>query len=310
MSLPAVSICVCTFHRPIGLSRLLQSLRNLDPSGPSYEVIVVDNDTHESARPVVRQAQAEGMVIRYFVETVQSIALARSRAVGEAAAEWVAFIDDDEEADPRWLVKLWEKTRMEGVDGVFGSIKRRFERGTREWIRNSYPTLERANGYIRWNDTATGNALVRRSAMLSTGCLFNPAYGRTGGEDTELFKRMVEAGSRFVGVSSSIVYESLPASRTTIRYLLRWWFSNGITFSEIDMAGVNIWQLNPRFSRRLWVVCCLSLIGLYELGFSPERGSRRLQKACFEAGILFGKLTGMRLKRTKAKDDVPLQVEL
>ena len=61
-----VSVCICTFRRPDGLSRLLRSLRDMPATSPRFEIIVVDNDaarSGESATDFMREIQAEGFTI-------------------------------------------------------------------------------------------------------------------------------------------------------------------------------------------------------------------------------------------------------
>ena len=48
-----VSVCVATCGRPIGLANLLGALEVLEiPAGVTLQVVVVDNDSGESARAV------------------------------------------------------------------------------------------------------------------------------------------------------------------------------------------------------------------------------------------------------------------
>ncbi len=215
--LPEISICICTFQRSVGISSLLRSLRSLDPATPSREVIVIDNDAERSAEPIVRQANADALEVIYDVEPVRSIALARTRSVRYSQGEWIAFIDDDEGADPRWLLELWTFAHASHVNGVFGFVGRRFETAIPEWIRAAYPAQERTIGaLLRWGQTGTGNALVRRSALFALGELFNPAYGLTGGEDSDIFYRMEKRGAVFMAVRSAVVYESVTCASSKL----------------------------------------------------------------------------------------------
>ena len=286
---------------------MLRSLQRLDPATPSREVIVVDNDGQRSAEPIVRQAIADGIEILYEVEPVQSIALARTRSVRCAQGTWVAFVDDDEEADPRWLLELWTLAQDRDVDGAFGVVRRRFEPATPDWIRTVYPNHERTSGaLLRWWEAATNNALVRRSAMLALGELFNPTYALTGGEDSDLFQRMAQRGSALVGVSSAVVYETVPAGRATVAYLLRWWLGAGALFARMNIATVPIWRLKLWLLGRVLLLAGYGLAGAVCFLFSRARGLRYFLRAAYEAGILFGKLTGSLVQRYPIRDQLPL----
>jgi len=92
-----VSICIATYRRPEGLSRLLDSLERLKlPTGVRVEIIVVDNDYNASAASIVLSRSSSLEPIHYCVEPRRNIALARNRALVEASGEWILFIDDDE----------------------------------------------------------------------------------------------------------------------------------------------------------------------------------------------------------------------
>jgi succinoglycan biosynthesis protein ExoM len=104
-------VCVCTCHRPMLLARCLASLAT--PSLPptfSVSLAVVDNDLDAGARPIVERFAAQFPFPLFYVhESVRGIACARSPALEKAMAlggEWIAMLDDDEVADPRWLAHL------------------------------------------------------------------------------------------------------------------------------------------------------------------------------------------------------------
>ena len=49
-----ISICICTYKRPIFLDRLLVTLQNLKTEDQfKYSVVVVDNDSNKSGEDIV-----------------------------------------------------------------------------------------------------------------------------------------------------------------------------------------------------------------------------------------------------------------
>ena len=98
-----VTVCVATYKRPDGLRKLLDSLQQ-QVDAPPFEIVVVDNDREESARRVVEAAKGDP-AIRYLVEPRRGLAQVRNRSVAESQATFLAFIDDDEWATPRWLAR-------------------------------------------------------------------------------------------------------------------------------------------------------------------------------------------------------------
>src|SRR5471032_84020 len=96
-----VSVCVSTRARPAGLEILLGSLA-AQRDAPPFEVVVIDNDLAGSARPVADRF-ADCLTIVYDVEPVPGVSTARNRSVARSRAPLLAFIDDDERAEPGWL---------------------------------------------------------------------------------------------------------------------------------------------------------------------------------------------------------------
>jgi succinoglycan biosynthesis protein ExoM len=277
-----VSVCICTFHRPARLLQLLRSLQCLAPGTPRFEVIVVDNDPERTGEPAVSQARANGLEVHYAVEPVRGIARARNRSVAPARGEYVAFIDDDEEADPQWLANLLPEVLRFGADGGIGPVIPKFSDGTPRWLieggffeRPRLPT----GTILGAKRTRTGNALIRRRLLTALPGPFNDGYDLTGGEDSELFRHLVAGGARFIAVDSAIVYEHLSSQRTTIRWLLQRRFMNGMSGARLDYTGA---AARPRGWRRVELVastCKWGVLGLAAFPFSRTYGLDRLALA-------------------------------
>src|SRR6202795_4584901 len=73
-----ITVCVCTYKRPLLLRRLLDHLIEQDNSGRfTFSIVVVDNDELGSARDLVAEFAPRALSIHYFVEPRQNIALGR-----------------------------------------------------------------------------------------------------------------------------------------------------------------------------------------------------------------------------------------
>jgi succinoglycan biosynthesis protein ExoM len=233
---PDVSICVATFRRPRGLARLLDSLARLAlPKDLVVEIVVVDNDAVGEARSQALAASEAARSVRWFVEPRQNISLARNRAVSEARGRWLAFIDDDEVADENWLAAFWAEVESGAGDGFFGPVLPRLDTVAIPWLgvetffsRRRHPSGKR----IEACETSTSNALVLHS--LFADCRFDPAWGRTGGEDSEIFDRILAAGARFLWCDEAIVCETIPASRYRLGWLAQRAFRGGMSFTRLQ----------------------------------------------------------------------------
>lgn len=101
---PELTAVVCTRDQPEGLAKCLSSLQ-----AQSYrraEVLVVDNaSTTDAARSVVEKSVGP-LPVRYVYEPRAGLSRARNRSLEEASTELIAWIDDDETADPHWLCEI------------------------------------------------------------------------------------------------------------------------------------------------------------------------------------------------------------
>ncbi len=221
-----ISVCVCTFKRPRMLAHLLETLGKQETRGRfSYSIVVVDNDRAESARDVVERARRDSSIaIRYELEPEQNIALARNRALTAADGDFLAGIDDDEYADGPWLCELYDAAKSSGADGILGPVVPAFETPPPAWVTKGAVFERKAfpSGTILKNpsDTRCGNFLLSRK-VVQTEDLFNPEFGKTGGEDVDFFKRMMERGFTFRWSQEAKVYETVPAGRLRRTYLLK-----------------------------------------------------------------------------------------
>ena len=116
-----ISVVTPTYNRPAPLERALASLmaqRGLQDLSP--ELIVVDNSADANARELVaRLAEKSPFPLHYVSEPRPGVANARNAGAAAAQGRWIAFLDDDEEADPDWLAALARVARERKADAVF-----------------------------------------------------------------------------------------------------------------------------------------------------------------------------------------------
>jgi succinoglycan biosynthesis protein ExoM len=210
------------------------------PNGTSLEIIVVDNDDAGTAGELVRKAaMATSIPIRYEIEPIQNIALARNRTIAMAQGEWLAFIDDDETAEPGWLSTLLAASTRYNADIVSGLIMPVYDPSVPDWIKKSGiigKPRPPSGTALDTDKLSTGNALVRAELLLGLERHFDASYGLTGGSDTELFERLLAAGARAVSCPEAVVWHEIPQSRTTLRYLVKKAVRHGETSVRIKYA--------------------------------------------------------------------------
>jgi glycosyltransferase involved in cell wall biosynthesis len=239
-----VSICVCTYRRPELLERLLAGAILQKTDGLfGYSVVIVDNDSEESARETVETYALRSKIpIDYHVEPEQNIALARNRAVKNAKSDLIVFIDDDEIPDEDWLLNLYEAFCRFQADGILGPVKPYFETQPPGWIISSKICERRSfsTGTILRDAryTRTGNVLLKREILVDGGDPFNPLFGKTGGEDGDFFRRRLQKGNRFIWCNEACVSEIVPPERFRRSYWVRKAFLQGSAFAKSERISL------------------------------------------------------------------------
>lgn len=207
------------------LARLLSELGEQETEDLfDYSTVIVDNDAAESARQTVESwSRRSKNPIRYCVEPEQSIALARNRAVENARGDFIAFIDDDEFPTRSWLRNLFKAYYELKADGVLGPVLPHYETTPPDWIvkgkfheRPSHKT----GTILDWSNTRTGNVLLRRDLFDSRDNMFRPEFG-SGGEDRDLFRRMIGQGCQFAWCAEAPVFEAVPPERCKRSFMVR-----------------------------------------------------------------------------------------
>jgi succinoglycan biosynthesis protein ExoM len=287
---PDVSICIAA-TRPAGLARLLESLaRQKLPKGPSFEVVLVDDAPCEASRAAAAAWCGPGG-LRRFEAGERNIAAARNRAVDEAAGRWLAFVDDDETAEEDWLAAHFDRVRRGESDGFFGPVLPRLESAATPWlgVEAFYARPRHATGTLLGPaELRTGNALAR--ASLFQGRRFDPALGRSGGSDSELFGRMLRAGARFEWCDEARVVEWIPPDRHRPRWLARRAFRGGFVSTRLALARGGAGSGRPALARAL---AAHALLGA-ALPFAALRGRpaafRVWLRLCTQAGHVWAHL--------------------
>src|SRR4051794_17325807 len=94
---PDVSIVISTYNRCSMLPLALESVLRQDTPGFSYEVVVVDNNSTDNTRNVIRSFEScsDGK-LRYFFEAKQGLSHGWNTGIDASLAPIIAFTDDDQ----------------------------------------------------------------------------------------------------------------------------------------------------------------------------------------------------------------------
>ncbi|WP_300425310.1 glycosyltransferase family 2 protein [uncultured Hyphomonas sp.] len=261
-----IDICVCTYRRP----SIEDTLRSLDrqtlPDGVSARAIVIDNDETPSARDRVEAIAANlSMPVKYIHAPANNISIARNAGLDAATAQWIAFIDDDEVAEPDWLASLLQMARVNSLDAVFGPAIAVYPETAPNWMRqqdyhSNVPV--RRGGVVQTGHTC--NALMRASSPIVKGQRFLIEKGNTGGEDTEFFFRLWYAGAKFGISEAAIVHEAVDPKRLDSEWIRQRKFRSGMSFGYHSLTTRNTVTLTITVLASLAkIVFCYAMAGIF-----------------------------------------------
>lgn len=235
-----VAICICTYRRPDGLRRVLRSLSALKlESHPMAHVtiVVVDNDAEGDSALVVDEAAAYvPFPIRVNIEPRRGISHARNRCVALASGcDLIAFIDDDETAEPDWLSALLSTMEQFHADVVTGPVLSVFESTPPQWILDGrFLDRDRFRTGAELETAKTGNVLIRKSLLDHVNGPFDHRFALTGGEDALLFMQLQSMGARLVWCDEAVVNEVIAGNRLNVKWTARRAFRLGNTITRCE----------------------------------------------------------------------------
>ena len=219
----AVTVVVCTRERPETLRETLDSLAALE--WDDLEVVVVDNapTTPRTAELVAHEFPD----FRYVREDTAGLSHARNAGLHAATSTIVAFTDDDVIVDPQWVRSLIAGfSAGEDIGCVTGSVPSGELRNAVQsyfdarvsWsklivprvFRLSEPPADLPMFPFCVGEFGTGaNFAVRRATMIGLGG-FDSALGAgtvtQGGEDLDMFLRILYADAAIVVVPAAVVW--------------------------------------------------------------------------------------------------------
>ena len=214
---PSVSVVIPTCADAVVLERTIASV--LSTRYEPMEVLVVENrPPAASTRRVVEEVFGRGPV-RYIEEPRRGASWARNAGLARASGEVIAFTDDDVVVDIDWIevaiAAFRETPNAACVTGRILPLARgtrpqvlfhqltTFDKGSERQVfrlpesRGVHPLFPYVAGHIG----SGANIFIRRDVALQMGG-FDPNLGpgtpALGGEDLDLFIRLVHAGHTIV----------------------------------------------------------------------------------------------------------------
>jgi GT2 family glycosyltransferase len=222
---PPITVVVCTRERPGALARCVDSL--LRQQYPAFRVLVVDNAPTTDATAEVARAAGRRGPVDYLLEPTAGLSFARNAAVAAAPGEILAWIDDDEVADPHWLAEvaraLAEHPDADVVSGVI--VPAELETRAQLWFEQfgghskgrgftpdvfSPATAHRQSPLYPLPPFGTGANMTFRPGVIERIGGFDTALGAgtpaMGSEDTLAFTQVLVGGGTIVYQPSAVTH--------------------------------------------------------------------------------------------------------
>lgn len=244
-------VAVLTYRRPDDLGAILPLLIDqVERVDLPASVLVVDNDA--AGTGAAAASALENPLVRAVVEPRPGIAAARNRALAEADADLLVFIDDDERPSEDWLALLLATYRCDRPAGVVGPVVSEFESEPDPWIKAGrfFDRKRHPTGTLV-DVAATNNLLLDLRRIRAMDLRFDERFGITGGSDTLFTRQLVAGAGPLVWCDEAVVVDKVPSSRVTRRWVLRRAYRFGNGWSRTSIALTSGWS--GRLRTRVWL---------------------------------------------------------
>ena len=216
-------IGVATYGRSEYLKLCLTSLAQLQlPDNTLVHLVLVDNNKEPQAEPSLNSIEFP-FSLHYFHETERGIVHARNRILDASenlAADYLAFIDDDETVDKNWLVSAMGSL-SENFSIVTGPCEFLFERPS-QWISHSRIFRSKSpDSGPHFGTASTRNVVMKMDIIAEHKLRFEKKLNWVGGSDTYFFIQARDLGYRTYWNNQMPVIERIPKSRSNFRWLLK-----------------------------------------------------------------------------------------
>ena len=261
-----LSVVVCTRNRAASLARTLESLAAATPPRRELEVVVVDNGSEDDTQSVIARFR-ERLPLRGVLEPRVGVSHARNAGVMAARGEHLLWTDDDVTVCRDWI-RIYEQAIEQNPHAAFfgGPIRVRFVGDPPHWIRTQLSVGASAfSGLEIRTPILPMDAISRRLPFGANMAIrakeqrehaFDPSLGRQpwrhgmlSGEETDVLKRIAQAGATGLWVPEASVEHWIEPERQNVAYVRRFYVGMGYLAAQRGIVKGRI--ANERARRRL-----------------------------------------------------------
>lgn len=249
--LPSVSVIVSTYTEN-RLGYVLDCLRSLKAQSLEPEEIILVVDRSENLEGFYKNVVPQG--VKLIVSKGFGLSNARNSGIKSSKGEFIAFIDDDAVADTNWLQNMVRNYVDSDVIGVGGLVKAVWESGQPLWFPDELNWIVGCS-YDRktkrtWVRNPIGcNMSFRRRVFDEVG-YFSSEFGRYGSrlitaEESDFCMRIhgMIVGAKICFDPLAVVYHKIPHARSSLKYLAKRSFYEGLSKALIFKRTDNLKQM-------------------------------------------------------------------
>ncbi len=196
--LPAISVIIPLYNKAAYVRRCVASIQV--QTMRDFEVVVIDDGSTDTSYEDFRRATADDPRFRIIRQANGGVSRARNAAIAECRADWVAFLDADDEWTPGFLRSILGAIEQSPAAVVVGSAFKVIQDEQREFIRRarfaSNTSVGIAEFFHSWAQLGNcplfiGASAAKRSELQAIGG-FVP--GMNLGEELLVFIRLLDRG--------------------------------------------------------------------------------------------------------------------
>lgn len=284
-----ISVIICTYNRDKYIYGVLQSIALNDYPKSKYEIVLVNNNGTDNTEAEVARFASDypDVTLRTFVETNQGLSYARNRGIKESGGNILIYVDDDATVNKEYLsgyAAFFEANP--DISAAGGPIIPDYEEGEEpEWM--TYFIKRLLTAYLYFGDKERefpgknypggGNAAYRKAVFEKVG-LYNVELGRSGGnlgggEEKDIFNKMIAAGMKFRYIPQPVLYHKIPKYKLEKDYFNRLTCGIGASEKARTLAVSKGCYIKRLFAELIKWGGTLVLWCWYAIQFKPGRGN-------------------------------------
>ncbi len=315
---PEISVVISTYNRCDELPSAINSIIAQDKPNTFFEIIVVDNNSTDNTRQVVKTLiESAAADLRYVFEPKQGVSHARNAGIANAKAPIVAFFDDDVRVSENWIARIKDVFAAHpDIDCIGGKVLSEWQEEKPLWIDAGHwsPLALQDHGDAPFRVNAdrqlcliSANLAFRKEVLKNLGG-FAPELQRQidsigSMEDHELMTRFYKSGGQGLYEPTLVVKTEIPADRTTKLYHRRWHVGHGFFYAvmrdeDFERSAARLFDVPAHMYKQAavnagnWAKCLLA--GNTDKAFGHEIGLR------FFAGFFRKRLSDFRASGSRA----------